>query len=64
VINFQGTHITRGTRCEKEFHRLSPFGYQEMDFQTLEVALFAGLIPTPRFSLVQMPASDPVIITG
>jgi len=38
------------------------FSDHQMDFETVEEAILAGLIPAPLFSVVQMAATNAVVV--
>ena len=56
----QGLGVALGAGGQEKFHRLALGGDQQVDFQALEVAIFAGLIAPPRFPWVALatPNSD------
>lgn len=53
-----GASIAVTTRAEEEFNRLSAFSDHHMNFETIEIALFTGLVATPHFALVPMGAGE------
>src|SRR5271169_2723970 len=59
-----GAGIAITSRTEEEFNWLSTFSDHHMNFETIEIALFTGLIATPHFALVPMRTGNAIIIAS
>lgn len=64
VIPLHRTRIARAARGQEKFHRLPLLCDQQMQLQSIEKPLFAGLPASPDFSLVTFGARNAVVVAG
>lgn len=62
VVQPKRAGVTEGTWGEKEFDRFTLLCNQDVDAQTVEIALFACNVASPVFTLIDFRALDALIV--